>query len=56
MDLIRQCADPQDASEILLRHALENFSHDNVTVLVVKLNIGHKDPATMAMPDGVQHG
>jgi protein phosphatase PTC1 len=39
VDLVHNCQDSQQASELLLRTALENFSHDNVTVLVVKLNL-----------------
>ncbi|KAG9007054.1 Protein phosphatase 2C 1 [Tulasnella sp. JGI-2019a] len=41
VELIKDCTDPQQASEVLLKHALDNFSHDNVTVLVVKLNLGN---------------
>lgn len=39
MDLIRDCHDSQQAAAILLEHAKENFSNDNVTVMVIKLNL-----------------
>ncbi|KAG8871897.1 Protein phosphatase 2C 1 [Tulasnella sp. 331] len=58
VELIQHCQDPQQASEVLLKHALENFSHDNVTVLVVKLNLGTgtKDAvATKKTVDGAEH-
>ncbi|KAG8928136.1 Protein phosphatase 2C 1, partial [Tulasnella sp. 408] len=36
VELIRDCPSAQVAAETLVRHALDNFSHDNITVLVVK--------------------
>jgi len=36
VELIKDCKTSQEAANALLKHALENFSHDNVTVLVVK--------------------
>ncbi|KAK4050017.1 mgpp2cl-1, protein phosphatase 2C-like protein 1 [Microbotryomycetes sp. JL221] len=38
VDLIKGVSDPQEASKILLDHALNNFSSDNLSVLVVALN------------------
>ncbi|KAI9003590.1 phosphatase 2C-like domain-containing protein [Gaertneriomyces semiglobifer] len=37
-DLIRDVEDPQKAAEMLLEHALENFSTDNLSVLTVRLD------------------
>ncbi|KAJ3054454.1 Protein phosphatase 2C 1 [Rhizophlyctis rosea] len=37
VDLIREVTDPQQAAEDLLEHALENFSTDNLSILVVRL-------------------
>lgn len=37
VDLIRDTTDPQQAAEDLLDHALENFSTDNLSVMVVRL-------------------
>jgi len=48
VDLIRDCKTPQEAANILLKHALENFSHDNVTVLVVKFGASGKEPIVSA--------
>ncbi|KAJ3296353.1 Protein phosphatase 2C 1 [Borealophlyctis nickersoniae] len=36
VDLIRDVQDPQQAAEDLLEHALENFSTDNLSVLVIR--------------------
>ena len=36
VDLVRHIEDPQEASKILLKFALDNFTSDNVTVLVVR--------------------
>ncbi|KAG8931333.1 Protein phosphatase 2C 1 [Tulasnella sp. 418] len=36
VDLIRKCPDAETASQVLLKHALDSFSNDNVTVMVVK--------------------
>ncbi|KAM0792648.1 hypothetical protein ACM66B_002429 [Microbotryomycetes sp. NB124-2] len=44
VDLIKDAKDPQEASRILLEHALSNFSSDNLSVLVVALN--HDEPPT----------
>ncbi|KAJ1969999.1 phosphatase 2C [Dimargaris xerosporica] len=37
VDLIRSIDDPQQASETLTKYALDNFSRDNITVMVVRL-------------------
>ncbi|RKP09281.1 phosphatase 2C-like domain-containing protein [Thamnocephalis sphaerospora] len=37
VDLVKDVSDPQRASEILLQYALNNFSSDNLTVMVVRL-------------------
>jgi len=39
VDLIRNVKDAQEASAILKQHALDNFSSDNISVLVVKFNV-----------------
>jgi len=39
VDLIKDCQTAQDASAVLLKHAMDNQSADNVTVLVVKLQL-----------------
>jgi len=36
VELIENIIDPQEASEVLLRHALDNFSTDNLSVLIVR--------------------
>ncbi|KAG8930381.1 Protein phosphatase 2C 1 [Tulasnella sp. 417] len=36
VEFIRDCTSAQVAAENLVRYALDNFSHDNVTVLVIK--------------------
>jgi serine/threonine protein phosphatase PrpC len=36
VDLIRNVSDPQQASQVLLDHALNSFSTDNLSVLVVR--------------------
>ncbi|EJU03959.1 protein serine/threonine phosphatase 2C [Dacryopinax primogenitus] len=36
VELVRHVQDPQKASEILKQHALDNFSTDNISVLVVR--------------------
>ncbi|KDQ15204.1 hypothetical protein BOTBODRAFT_31871 [Botryobasidium botryosum FD-172 SS1] len=38
VDLVRRETDAQKASEILVKHALDNYSQDNVTVLVVRFH------------------
>lgn len=38
VELIQNIKDPQEASEVLLKHALDNFSTDNLSVLVVRFN------------------
>ncbi|EJD51682.1 protein serine/threonine phosphatase 2C [Auricularia subglabra TFB-10046 SS5] len=40
VDLVRSVHDAQEASAKLLKHAMANFSTDNVTVLVVRLDVG----------------
>lgn len=37
VDLIKDIMDPQEASQKLLDHALANFSTDNLTVMVIRL-------------------
>ncbi|KAJ1929106.1 phosphatase 2C [Tieghemiomyces parasiticus] len=37
VDLVKDEPDPQKASEQLTKHALDNFSRDNITVMVVRL-------------------
>jgi protein phosphatase PTC1 len=37
VDLIKGCETAQKASDLLLKYALENFTNDNVTVLVTML-------------------
>jgi protein phosphatase PTC1 len=36
VDLVRHIQDPQEASKTLLKYAMDNFTSDNVTVLVVR--------------------
>ncbi|KZV82537.1 protein phosphatase 2C [Exidia glandulosa HHB12029] len=43
VDLIRPIKDAQEASAKLLKHAMSNFSTDNVTALVVRLDTGRHD-------------
>ncbi|GAA6052452.1 hypothetical protein JCM3770_001120 [Rhodotorula araucariae] len=38
VDLIKDVADPQEASQKLLDHALSSFSTDNLSILTVRLN------------------
>ncbi|CED83338.1 protein phosphatase [Phaffia rhodozyma] len=38
VDLIANVEDPQEASKILLDHALESYTTDNLSVLVIRLN------------------
>ncbi|GAA5927352.1 hypothetical protein JCM10213_003448 [Rhodosporidiobolus nylandii] len=38
VDLIAKCQDPQEASQILLDHALSQFSTDNLSILCVRLD------------------
>jgi len=38
VELIRDVKDPQKASEVLKKHALDNFSSDNISVLVVRFH------------------
>ncbi|KAJ3044316.1 Protein phosphatase 2C 1 [Rhizophlyctis rosea] len=40
VDAIKDVTDPQQAAEDLLEHALENFSTDNLSILVVRFNEG----------------
>ncbi|KAG9047327.1 Protein phosphatase 2C 1 [Tulasnella sp. UAMH 9824] len=44
VELIRDCPTAQAAAETLVRHALDNFSHDNITVLVVKFGASGQRP------------
>jgi len=39
VDLVRSMKDAQAAAEKLLKHAMDNFSTDNVTVLLVRLDV-----------------
>jgi hypothetical protein len=38
VDLVSQYTDAQEAAQNLLQHALENFSTDNTSVMIVKLS------------------
>ena len=38
VDLVSQYTDSQEAAQNLLQHALENFSTDNTSVMIVKLS------------------
>lgn len=38
VDLVRDEKDPQVASDRLLRYALENFSTDNLSIIVIRFN------------------
>ncbi|KAG8944261.1 Protein phosphatase 2C 1 [Tulasnella sp. 424] len=48
VELIKDCATAQVAAEALVRHALDNFSHDNITVLVLKFDASARTPVTAA--------
>ncbi|KAK4046888.1 mgpp2cl-1, protein phosphatase 2C-like protein 1 [Microbotryomycetes sp. JL201] len=48
VDLIKDVKDPQEASQVLLDHALNNFSADNLSVLVVALSHEEAAPAVSA--------
>lgn len=39
VDLIRNVTDPQEASRILVEHALARFSTDNLSVLIVRFDL-----------------
>lgn len=38
VDIVAQIENPKEAAECLVAHALENFSMDNLTVIVVKID------------------
>lgn len=38
VDLIRDITDPKQASQTLVKHAIDNFSSDNITCMVVRLD------------------
>lgn len=38
VELVRSIPDPQAAAKFLVRHALDHFSNDNITVLVVRFH------------------
>lgn len=40
VDLVKDIMDPQEASTKLIRHALQNFSTDNLSVMVVRFKNG----------------
>ncbi|KAG8893679.1 Protein phosphatase 2C 1 [Tulasnella sp. 403] len=42
VDLVQDTKHALEAARKLVQHALDNFSHDNVTVLVVKFNVAKK--------------
>lgn len=48
VELIKDCPTAQVAAETLVRHALDNFSHDNVTALVVKFSSSGGQPVVEA--------
>ena len=43
VDLIRDIKDPQEASEKLLSHAMEKFSTDNLSVIVIRFNQSYEE-------------
>lgn len=38
VNLIRNKTDPQEASQVLLDHAIQNYSTDNLSVMVIRFN------------------
>jgi protein phosphatase PTC1 len=38
VDLIRNKTDPQEASKVLMEHAIHNYSTDNLSVMVIRFN------------------
>lgn len=44
VDLIRQVQDPQEASKMLVDHALRRFSSDNLSCMIVRLDPTGKFP------------
>ncbi|KAK0554411.1 mgpp2cl-1, protein phosphatase 2C-like protein 1 [Tilletia horrida] len=48
VDLIAEVTDPQQASEILLKHALDNFSTDNTSVMVIRFAVKGENVADMS--------
>ncbi|CAD6918117.1 unnamed protein product [Tilletia controversa] len=45
VDLIKDVTDPQEAAEVLLKHALNNFSTDNVSIMVVRFAVKGENAA-----------
>ncbi|CAO1638907.1 unnamed protein product [Sympodiomycopsis kandeliae] len=65
VDLVREVIDPQEAANRLLSHALNNFSTDNTSVMVIRFNIdgdaycakvggNRKPPSNPSPPSAVQ--
>ncbi|KAL9935300.1 hypothetical protein V8E36_005648 [Tilletia maclaganii] len=51
VNLIADVEDPQKASEILLKHALDNFSTDNTSVMVVRFAVKGENAADLSVED-----
>ncbi|KAE8225873.1 hypothetical protein CF319_g1449 [Tilletia indica] len=49
VDLIKDVTDPQEASEVLLKHALDNFSTDNISVMVVRFAVKGENAADISV-------
>lgn len=45
VDLVANVQNPQDAAQMLLQHALSNFSTDNTSIMVVRFNADVSTPA-----------
>ena len=54
VDLIRNIKDPQQASKMLVDHALSKFSTDNLSVMVVKFD-AKKTRQNATIDIGVEH-
>lgn len=50
MDLIRNVQDAQEASKILVDHALARFSTDNLSCMVIRLNSNRTKEGTQTGP------
>ncbi|BGP05678.1 mgpp2cl-1, protein phosphatase 2C-like protein 1 [Rhodotorula toruloides] len=56
VDLIHDIDDPQEASQILLDHALNQFSSDNLSILVVRTKLGTSAAKVDGFVEGPHHG